>query len=234
MSMTRPLRSFLIIDADDTLWENNVYFEQAFADFVDFLAHSTLDAGQIRAIFDEMEIANIRVHGYGAANFARNLTNCYRHLAEREVREVDIERVLRFGQRILDQSIELIDGVQETLEYLSARHELTLFTKGDAEEQTLKIERSGLSQYFVHTAVAREKDPAAYRHLVERRGMDPARTWMIGNSPKSDVNPALDIGLNAVFIPHTLTWSLEQQEIRRGMNGRLLVLESFRELRDHF
>ena len=227
-------RSYLIIDADDTLWENNLYFEHAFADFVDFLAHSTLDASQIRAIFDEMEIANIRVNGYGAANFARNLTNCYRHLAEREVHDHDIERVLSFGQRILDQPIELLEGVRDTLEYLSAHHELTLFTKGDAQEQNLKIERSGLSRYFVHTAVVREKDADAYRKLVQARGMDPARTWMIGNSPKSDVNPALAIGLNAIFIPHSLTWSLEQQDLDSQAGERLLILERFGQLRDHF
>jgi putative hydrolase of the HAD superfamily len=56
---------------------------------------------------------------------------------------------------------------------------------------------------------------------------------MIGNSPKSDVNAALDAGLGAVYIPHAHTWTLEREEIRRG-NGRLLELERFAELRDHF
>lgn len=231
--MKRP-RAHLIVDADDTLWENNIYFERAFEDFLAYLSHSTLTPVQIRAVFDEMEIANIRVNGYGAANFARNLTNCYRHLVEREISENDIERVLQFGQRILEQPIELIDGVKETLEYLSAHHELTLFTKGDPEEQTLKIERSGLSSYFVHTAVVREKNAPAYEKLVQEREMTPVRTWMIGNSPKSDVNPALAIGLNAVFIPHTMTWSLEQQDVDRSVGARLLELERFAQLRDHF
>jgi putative hydrolase of the HAD superfamily len=79
----------------------------------------------------------------------------------------------------------------------------------------------------------KEKDAAAYRLLVETRSMDASRTWMVGNSPKSDVNPALAAGLNAVFVPHAHTWVLEKQEIRPG-NGRLLVLESFPELRNHF
>ena len=78
-----------------------------------------------------------------------------------------------------------------------------------------------------------EKDAAAYRRLVAGRGMEPARTWMIGNSPKSDINPALEAGLNAVFVPHAHTWVLEKQEIRPGA-GRLLVLEHFADLREHF
>lgn len=228
------MNCYLVIDADDTLWENNVYFERAFDDFYDFLAHSTFTREQVRAIFDEMEIANIRVNGYGSANFARNLTNCYRHLAERHIQDHDIQHILSLGQRILDQPIELIAGVPETLAYLTGRHSLTLFTKGDQEEQRLKVERSGIGHYFQHTAIVREKDVTAYHRLVEEYSLDPAVTWMIGNSPKSDINPALAAGLRAVFIPHAHTWTLERQELRADAAGRLLHLNSFTDLQLHF
>jgi putative hydrolase of the HAD superfamily len=223
----------LIVDADDTLWENNIYFERAFEEFVAFLDHSSLSAAEIRAGLDEIEEANSKIHGYGSRNFGRNLRQCYQNLCERAVREEDLKTVLCFAERILECPMEVIEGVQETLEYLSLRHELTLFTKGHPEEQKLKVERSGLARFFQHTAIVKEKDPAAYRKLVEDRGMDSACTWMIGNSPKSDINPALDVGLKAVFIPHAHTWVLERQQIRNG-NGRLLVLERFADLRRHF
>ena len=74
----------------------------------------------------------------------------------------------------------------------------------------------------------------SYRALVAAEAMDPARTWMIGNSPKSDINPALEAGLNAVFIPHAHTWVLEKQEIRQTGPGRLLRLDGFAGLRNHF
>jgi putative hydrolase of the HAD superfamily len=224
----------LLIDADDTLWQNMIYFERAFDDFHEFLDHSSLTKNQVRAIFDEMEIANIRVNGYGSANFAKNLTNCYRHLAERHIRDQDIERILALGQRILDEPIELLDGVAETLEYLSARHSLTVFTKGDAEEQRLKVERSGIAHLFHRTVIVREKDVTAYQRMVDDHALTPAETWMVGNSPKSDINPALDAGLGAVFIPHEMTWSLEHQEIRHPEHPRLLRLPAFAALRDHF
>jgi putative hydrolase of the HAD superfamily len=226
-------RQFLIIDADDTLWENNIYFEQAFDDFVDFLGHSSLSAPQIRDVLDEIETANAKVHGYGSLNFGRNLRQTYRHLAERAVREEDLSTVMGFAERILECPIEVIDGVAETLAYLSTRHDLTLFTKGHPDEQKLKIDRSGLGIYFGHTAIVKEKDAGAYRLLVEERGMDPSRTWMIGNSPKSDINPAMEACLNAVFVPHAHTWVLERQEIRPG-KGRLLQLERFCQLRRYF
>lgn len=227
-------RQHLIIDADDTLWENNIYFEQAFEDFVAYLDHSTFTPEEIRQVLDEIELVNMKVHGYGSLNFGRNLRQCYRRLAEREVREEDLRTVMSFAERIIEAPMEVIDGVPETLEYLSMRHDLTLFTKGHPEEQKLKIDRSGLGIYFGHTAIVKEKDAAAYRQLARERGMCPERAWMIGNSPRSDINPALEAGLNAVYVPHPRTWVLEHEEIRATGNGRLLRVERFSDLRRMF
>lgn len=227
------MRQHLIIDADDTLWESNIYFERAFEEFVDYLDHSTLSATEIRAVLDEIELANNKLHGYGSANFARNLRETYRRLAEREIRTEDLNCVVSFGERLLHHPIEVIEGVEDTLRYLSRSHDLILFTKGHPDEQKLKLDRSGLGIYFRCTAIVKEKDARAYRKLAADCRLDPGRSWMVGNSPKSDINPALDAGLNAVFIPHAHTWLLEREEIRKG-NGRLLVLERFSQLREHF
>jgi putative hydrolase of the HAD superfamily len=225
----------LIFDADDTLWENNIHFERAIENFLDFLAHSTLTRQEVRAVLDEIELANLHVHGYGSAAFTRNLRQCYEHLAERHIADDDLRAVMAFGERILAQPIELIDGVEETLARLAPRHDLTLMTKGHHEEQRLKIDRSGLERYFRHAAVVPEKNAAAYHALVAELEIDPARTWMIGNSPKSDINPALAAGLNAVFIPHHATWRLEHQELNGDAGpGQLVVLERFRDLERHF
>jgi len=98
----------------------------------------------------------------------------------------------------------------------------------------MKIEASGLARYFAHAEIVKEKDAAAYRALVGRRGLEAAKTWMIGNSPKSDINPALEAGLNAVFVPHERTWTLERQELRADGPGRLLIVETFADLIQHF
>ncbi len=227
------MRFHLAIDADDTLWENNIYFEAAFEEFVAFLDHSRLGPREIRALLDEIELANSRIHGYGSRNFGRNLRQCYLGLAERRILDADLDTVMGFAERILERPMEVIEGVPETLEYLAPRHTLTLFTKGHPEEQRLKIERSGLSRFFAHTAIVKEKDVAAYRALAAERSFDPARSWMVGNSPKSDINPALEAGWNAVFVPHARTWTLERQEIE-PREGRLVVVERFADLTRHF
>lgn len=226
-------RQHLIFDADDTLWENNVYFEQAFDEFCAYLNHSSLTPDEIRAILDEIEIENNRIHGYGAVNFGRNLSQCYLRLAERAVDEHDLKRVSALAHQILLQEVELMEGVAETLPFLAEKHELTMFTKGDPAEQNRKIDLSGLRPLFAHCEVVKEKNRSAYEELARVRGFDLERTWMIGNSPKSDINPALDAGLRAVFVPHQRTWTLEREEIRQG-NGRLTIVERFSDLVEVF
>jgi putative hydrolase of the HAD superfamily len=223
----------LVFDADDTLWENNIYFERAFDDFCEFLNHSKLTPRQVREVLNEIELVNAKVHGYGSKNFGLNLQQAYRHLAEGEIRSSDLDHVMSLAERILEQPLEVIDGVEETLAELRQRHELTLFTKGHPEEQRMKVDRSGLGGYFAHLAIVKEKDAAAYRRLVEERGFDRRETWMIGNSPKSDINPALEAGLNAVLVPHPHTWVLEHQDLREG-GDRLRIVEDFGQLRDIF
>ena len=231
--MARP-RQFLIFDADDTLWENNIYFEEAFDRFYEYLSHSSMSPEEVRSVLDEIEGTNAKIHGYGSKNFARNLAQCYQHLAERHISEADLKAVQEFAHAILEKPIELIDGVEDTVAQLTERHNLTIFTKGDHDEQRVKIDRSGLSRYFEHAAIVKEKNQAAYANLAKERNFDTARTWMIGNSPKSDINPALAAGLNAVFVPHARTWTLEKTEEVPESHPRLIKVDRIRELLEHF
>jgi putative hydrolase of the HAD superfamily len=226
-------RQVLIIDGDDTLWENNVYFEQSIEDFIDFLAHSRLSREQVRETLDEVERLNARTHGYGSAAFARNLRETYERLAEREVEPQALDQVMGLARRITETELKLLPAVAETLDYLKGRHRLLLFTKGQPEEQHLKVQRSGLVDRFDEVVVAREKDVTAYRRLIGERRLPRETAWMIGNSPRSDINPALEAGLGAVYIPHPQTWRLEAAEVPAA-SERLVILRSFAELHHHF
>src|SRR3954467_1387074 len=172
-------RQHLIFDADDTLWENNIYFEQAFDEFCEYLNHSSLTPDEIRSILDEIEIVNNKIHGYGAINFGRNLSQCYLRLAERAVDEHDLKKVTAMAHNILAAEMNLMSGVEETLPFLAECHELTLCTKGDPREQNAKIDRSGLRPLFAHCAVVKEKNRATYEDLAREQGFDKTRTWMI-------------------------------------------------------
>ena len=131
--------------------------------------------------------------------------------------------------------IENLPEVPETLQYLAERHRLILMTKGAIAEQTGKVERSGLKQYFSAVEIVAEKNAAAYGGIVQKYELDRASTWMVGNSPKSDINPALAAGLHAIFVPHGDTWILEHEELNPAPpQQKLLIVGRFAELREHF
>jgi putative hydrolase of the HAD superfamily len=227
----------LLIDADDTLWENNIYFERSIADFISFLNHREYTPEQVRERLNEVERENIRKHGYGLASFAHALCNTFECLSVEPLTTELRDIIHRFAHRIAEHPVEIIAGVPETLQHLQQRrHHLILMTKGAPSEQASKVERSGLKDYFAAVEVVAEKNPAAYHAVAEKYGLDYEVSWMIGNSPRSDVNPALEAGLNAVFVPHNMTWVLEHEEISSPTkNGqRLLQVQKFAELALHF
>jgi len=224
------VRYYLLIDADDTLWENNIYFEQAIHAFIALLDHSRLSPQEVRAVLDEVE----RTMGYGSVNFTRSLLETYKRLAEKDLHEDDIEQVRRVGGTIRTYPLQLLTGVKETLDYLAPRHDLVLLTKGDHEEQKLKVEQSGLETYFQQVIIVPEKDIVTYHHVVHALHVHPKHAWMIGNSPRSDINPALAAGLNVVYIPYPHTWHLEHEEVQDAEAERVLRLSTFADLRSHF
>jgi putative hydrolase of the HAD superfamily len=225
----------LLIDADDTLWENNIYFERAIAHFISFLNHHEFSPEQVREVLNEVERECIVTHGYGLYSFAHALVKTFERLSVQPVTPELHAQIKSFTHTIADHAIELLPNVTETLDYLAGRHHLILMTKGAVVEQTGKIERSGLKQYFAATEIVAEKDSAAYHALVGKHELTPDSTWMIGNSPRSDINPALAAGLHAVFVPHGNTWILEHDEVNSAPPPQqLLIVGRFAELREHF
>ncbi len=226
-----PAGQTLLIDADDTLWENNVYFERAIAAFIGYLNHDTCTPDEVRQTLNGVERETILAHGYGLTSFTRSLVTCYERLSPGPVTEENRERIRGFAQTIADQEIELLPGVKETLAELAGRHRVILMTKGNHAEQADKFARSGLQPFFSAIEIVAEKDPEAYRQAMARHEFAPHTSWMIGNSPKSDINPALAAGLHAVHLFHKDTWVLEHAELDVPSPGQHLIeLDSFARL----
>jgi putative hydrolase of the HAD superfamily len=224
----------LLIDADDTLWENNIYFDAVVAQYVALVGSHGCPPAQALERLLEIERTRTRQFGYGVANFQTSLETACRMLLDGRdiVGEVHALRELCSGLR--RRAVANLPGVTETLRTLAGRHRVILFTKGDLDDQQAKVARSGLRALLHQVDVVVEKDRDAYVDAVRRHGADPARTWMVGNSPKSDVVPALEAGLGAVFIPHAATWTLELMELPDRTHPRLTIVERFSDLIDHF
>lgn len=219
----------LLVDADDTLWENNIYFERVTAEFVAALSQRGLAPHRVHETLWETEMRNVKITGYGSNAFCQSL-----HEVARALGAPDIEPQIRqWEDFIFHHPIELMSGVRETMPALHAHNRTILLTKGRDDEQLGKLHRSGLADYFHATEVVFEKTVETYRQVLRHRQLDAAQTWMIGNSPRSDINPAKAAGLGTVFIPYHTTWQHEIEEITPN-GGETLVLETFAELADHF
>src|SRR5208282_1496443 len=211
------------------------YFERAIAKFITFLDHREHSPEAVRLVLNDVEKDSIVKHGYGPNNFAHSLVETFEKLSVDPVTPELHERIRSFAHQIADHPIEVLPGVPETLQYLGQRHHLILMTKGNFAEQSGKVERSGLKEYFAAVEIVAEKDESTYRAAITKYGLLTEITWMVGNSPKSDINPALAAGLHAVFVPHGNTWILEHEDLATAQSSqRLLIVERFTDLRTHF
>ena len=232
---TRLTQQTILLDADDTLWENNVYFEQAIAAFISYLDHRVHTPQEVREHLNRTERSTIAAKGYGLKSFHQSLVTCFEQLSDGPVTPERHDRIVSFTASIADHEIELLPGVARTLQELSSRHRLVLVTKGDVAEQTHKLELSGLAPLFAGVEVLPEKHVEAYEDVIRRNACEAGKTWMVGNSPRSDINPALAAGLHAVFIPHDYTWVLEHETVNQPPAGQhLLELPTFADLATHF
>ncbi len=218
----------LIIDADDTLWENNIFYEETTDRFLELVEARGVAKGPARQHLTEVERRNVPLFGYGSQCYARSLRETLESLAGGPATDSEMKVIDSLAHRVANIPIQFLPGVKPTLVSLRDRFRLIMFTKGHPPEQWRKVERSGVSPYFDHVEVTTEKDPSAYSGLIDRYKLQPQKTWMVGNSPASDVNPALKAGLNAILIPHPQTWELEHEDVPE--DERLQVIERFEDL----
>src|SRR5580704_13071117 len=118
----------LLIDADDTLWENNIYFERAIANFISFLNHHEYSPQQVREVLNDVERECIVSHGYGLHGFAHALVQTFERLSVEPLTPALHETISGFAHTITEHPVEILEGVTATLQYLSARHHVILMT----------------------------------------------------------------------------------------------------------
>ena len=225
--MTRTL----LVDADDTLWENITVFNAVNAAYVDWLLPGS-SVQELQSELDALQVEFIAEHGYGRETFAKSLLGGVEQFVGRTPSDADRAVVAELVRPLQWDELDLIDGVHETLEELSARNRLIMVTKGDHDEQSHKVARSGLRHHFDAIEILPTKSVSEYERIGELYSLDPATTWMIGNSPRSDIHPALEVGFGAIHIPHAETWSHEREDLTS--HPRLMSLGTFSELVRHF
>ena len=222
----------LLIDADDTLWENNIYFEQVREQFLQWMGELGFRALDVQETFTKIEHENIQKNGYGGENFIASLKDTYLFFQpEVAARAQGLQQIDAMAETVRGHPIQLLEGVRGSLEVLSQRHQTILFTKGSPAEQNRKIAASGLAGCFKAIEIVREKSVNAFQEVIGRHRLSKPHTWMIGNSPRSDINPAIAAGIRAFYIPHAWTWEREREDLCGS--DQVTVLDRFSDLLEH-
>ncbi|MBC5861853.1 HAD family hydrolase [Flavobacterium turcicum] len=199
----------IAFDADDTLFINETYFletEEKFCALMsDYLSHQGLS----QELF-KVEIANLKLYGYGIKGYILSMIEAAMKISNNTIPIEVIEKIIQYGKELLEKPIELLEGVDETLEALYGKYKLVVATKGDLLDQRRKLHNSGLGKYFHHIEVMSDKKEQDYDDLLKRLDVQPHEFLMVGNSLKSDVLPVLELGGYAVHIPFHTTWAHEK------------------------
>lgn len=216
-------------DADDTLWHNEVIFEQTHERYRALLARYH-DVATVDRTLLATEIRNLDLYGYGIKGFTLSAIETAIELTGGRITTAEIRQLIELGREMLSHPVNLLDGVVEILPALTARYRLVLITKGDLRDQERKLEKSGLSGHFQHIEILSEKDVAAYRRVLVRHDIRPERFLMVGNSLKSDILPVLELGSAGAHIPYHITWAAEYAAQPAAPSDRLFTLKAMHEL----
>ena len=218
----------IAFDADDTLWVNEPYFRQTEESFCELLGNY-LSLRDLERELLRIEIANLPLYGYGIKGFVLSMVETALRVSNNTITADVVEQILDLGKQMLNQPIELLDGVPEVLETLKGKYRLVVATKGDLLDQERKLKKSNLTGYFHHVEVMSEKDDANYLKLIKHLDIQPDELLMIGNSLKSDVMPVLNVGGHAIHVPYHITWAHEQIEHTID-NERFKSVENIKEV----
>jgi putative hydrolase of the HAD superfamily len=201
-----------IFDADDTLWESALYFRRAEEDFTALMQSMGWNPDEIRAEVHKRDIERLSVTGYGARPYMHTL----RSILENRMSPVTpylADSLDYISNCLLHHPLVLLPGVINTLEklYLN-RKRMIIYTMGEEDHQTDKINRSGISRFFQYCKVVPVKTEETMKEILLYSGLKPEEACMVGNSPRSDINPAIRCGVNALYVKRELTWQAEQTE----------------------
>lgn len=222
----------MAFDADDTLWDCQSAFDNVERDYCRLLAPWGSEAEISEQLF-QTEKANMPSLGYGVKAFTLSLVENAVRVSDGKISGTEVAKILSLGRTLLNLPAKPLKGVTEGLRQLrsmkqSRDYSMVVFTKGELQDQENKLKRSGLSGFFDDVVIVADKTEEAYRQLCRRFSVGPNELIMVGNSFKSDVEPALSIGAWAVHIPYHVMWRLETS--RTYSHERLIETTSFADI----
>lgn len=221
-------RFLLILDADDTLWESGSFFERTEADFLDLMESLGFHRETVRRAVHRQDIERLAVTGYGARPYIDTLRSLLSAMAP-EAPDWALQAMDDLERTLLGHPVILLPGVYGTLQGLGDRQfTCVVYTMGEENHQMDKFRRSGLEGMVEGCRIVPLKTTAALEALLMEFGFSPEKAVMVGNSPRSDINPALAAGVKAVHVTRSRTWAAEREDFADP--GQVVTIERFDEL----
>jgi len=196
-------RGVIIFDGDDTLWRTQVLYDQTKEQFYDLMAEQGFDRKAVRSKLSEIDLGNVEKFGFSKRRFPESLRETCEYFCRSKGHPVDpavLRQVYRIGNSVFRRKPVLMDGAQQVLKRLGKKYRLYLYTGGDPHIQQKKLEYLNLAEYFEAVYVRERKNGAELQSIIHEQGLDVDKTWVIGNSLRSDINPALELGLKCIWV----------------------------------
>ena len=116
----------------------------------------------------------------------------------------------------------LLPGAEELVRYLAKKYPLTVVTNGFVEVQYEKFDKSGLRDCFAHIVLSEEvgcqkPNPRIFEEALRMNGISAEDVVMIGDSWNSDIQGAINAGIDQIWIRKS------QDPLPEGQSATYLV-----------
>ncbi|PJI55801.1 hypothetical protein CTI14_01805 [Methylobacterium radiotolerans] len=222
----------VIFDADDTLWSTQELYDQAKGRFAEIVSPELHSRKALITQLDLYDAKAVQTQGFSRNRFGDSMQAVYMAICQEAGTAPDLRvqnQLRQVANEVFRRAPSVYPDAHSALQRFQSMYRLFLLTKGDEEVQRERISRSGLTLYFEQIYIVPDKTASSYTQILQGHGIPQGHSWAIGNSARSDINPALAAGLRAVMIPNT-SWVYEIQQLQ---GGEVKVVDSLTEAADH-
>lgn len=208
--------SLVLVDFDDTIVDTGPRFQNARRALIATLRDAGFPEDVAHDVhYNQVDPVMRKEYGLGPRRMGPSFVATYERLVRMhgvERDQVIADRCAEFGRSCFGPA-PAFEGALDALKRLSHALPTVIYTQsGDMEYQLSCVRGSGVIDIVredrVH--VLERKDAAKFRETLDHYGVaDPLSAWMIGNSMRSDINPALEAGANAILIETADPWEYD-------------------------
>jgi putative hydrolase of the HAD superfamily len=204
---------WVLFDGDNTLWHIETLYDQARQDLVRLVIQPGANADEIEA-FQRLEDKRLFMElGYSAERFAMSFEHTMREFVPHSTSE-QLQYARQLARSVFERPAEIDPDAERVLRALSGTYRLALVTAGERWVQERRVAGFRYASLFDVVRIVERKTPDVFREVTTSLAINVNESWVVGDSLRSDIVPALDAGLNAILIANHNWIEIERDESR--------------------